>query len=181
MLFNVTCITITPPQLPVLCSIRVAENFEDNQLTKKFPIFMKLNVHYHVPKSALSLDPILKQFSPSYPFMHSHLRSHFSNYSHIMYISPRQSLCTTFSDQNSECLNLYRPHPSYPPISDHPNTTGWRAYSSAELEFGSSICISGTHMGVWCEGTWYLIRFSTWKSTNLSTPTQLLPTSGGPC
>ena len=31
----------------------------------------------------------------------------------------------------------------------------------------------GTSMGVWCEGTWYLIRFSTWrcKSTNLPTLT----------
>jgi len=40
-----------------------------------------------------------------------------------------------------------------------------------------------TYLGVWCEGTWYLIRFSTrrWKSTNLSTPTPLLPTSSAPC
>jgi len=40
-----------------------------------------------------------------------------------------------------------------------------------------------THVGMWCEGTWYLIRFSTWrwKSTNLCTLTPLLPTSVGSC
>ena len=38
-------------------------------------------------------------------------------------------------------------------------------------------------MGMWCEGTWYLIRFSTLrqKSANLSNPTPLLPNRGGSC
>jgi hypothetical protein len=61
----------------VLCSISVVENLEVTQLAKKFPVFMKFNIHYHAPKSAPSLDPILQQFSPSYPFMLGHLKSHF--------------------------------------------------------------------------------------------------------
>jgi hypothetical protein len=51
----------------VLCNISVVENLEVTQLAKKFPAFMKLNIHYHAPKSAPLLDPILQQFSPSYP------------------------------------------------------------------------------------------------------------------
>ena len=57
--------------------VTVLENLEVIQLAKKLPAFMELNAHYHAPKSATLLDPILKQFSPSYSFMRSHLKSHF--------------------------------------------------------------------------------------------------------
>jgi hypothetical protein len=107
------------------CSISVVQNLEVTQLAKKFPAFMKLNIQYHAPKSTTLLDPILPQFSPSYPFIHSQLRSHFQA-TLTLYINLQGNLLAWPFLINilNACLISYGPHPANPPLSDRSNTTG---------------------------------------------------------
>ena len=98
----------------------------------------------------------------------------------------RQFLVVLSSFFHSSLLRTFSCHPSPPTILPSSLTSSYHLFLGLPLNLVVPKFVYNTLLGILFSSilcTWYLIRFSTWswKSTNLSTPTPLLPTSGGSC